>query len=333
MLRPLECIKNKVTVRAACVCPGAVHTLLLLPKSMNSDRQRRRRRRSTRQRQRQRHRQRRLTRADRGSVERGNRARRQLSVPGQDMKRVGKFATIRMLHATCAALAAAAPAATLKAIKKFKVAFKNAFHKFTVTPRLLSPLPARQPACTCKTLIQVSARRQAASTSTATATPTVTTTATRFRHFVAGNLLRLLAERCQLLSVFENFRCQRGQTASLSPPPSLSTRATCRVPPEAGILCPADIQITVRVHTVRVCECVCVCAWPTDRQFSVNNENGAKNTTRKTIEMDKLKETAIMKTEKRMMKETLKMIEKTTKKMIRKVLLKKLMLQIIINCC
>lgn len=63
----------------------------------------------------------------------------QLSVPGQDMKRVRKFATIRMLPATCAA----APAATLKAIKKFKVAFKNAFHKFTGAPRCLLPLPLR----------------------------------------------------------------------------------------------------------------------------------------------------------------------------------------------
>lgn len=64
---------------------------------------------------------------------------RQLSVPGQDMKRVRKFATIRMLPATCAA----APAATLKAIKKFKVAFKNAFHKFTAAPRCLLPRPLR----------------------------------------------------------------------------------------------------------------------------------------------------------------------------------------------
>lgn len=57
-------------------------------------------------------------------------------MPGQDMKRVRKFATIRMLPATCDAAAA-----TLKAIKKFKVAFKNAFHKFTGAPRFL-PAPA-----------------------------------------------------------------------------------------------------------------------------------------------------------------------------------------------
>lgn len=103
--RPLECIKNKVTVRTTacvCVCPGAVHTLLLLPKSMNRDRQRQRHRKRQK-------RQRRLTISDRGvcCVQQGEGSRRQrgqLSVPGQDMKRVRKFATIRMLHATCAVL-------------------------------------------------------------------------------------------------------------------------------------------------------------------------------------------------------------------------------------
>lgn len=44
-------------------------------------------------------------------------------------------------------------------------------------------------------------------------------------------------------------------------------------------------------------KCVCVCAWPTVRQFLVNNENCAKNTKQKSIEMKELKETMIMKME------------------------------------
>lgn len=134
--RPLECIKNKVTVRCAClnvcvcVCPGAVHTLgnnVVAPAKVNEQRRGQRQAQAEADRQSQHG----VRDADGGEGGEG----RELSVPGQDMKRVRKFATIRMLPATCAA-----PAATLKAIKKFKVAFKNAFHKFTGAPRCLLPL-------------------------------------------------------------------------------------------------------------------------------------------------------------------------------------------------
>lgn len=45
------------------------------------------------------------------------------------------------------------------------------------------------------------------------------------------------------------------------------------------------------------CVFLCVCAWPTVRQFLVNNENDAKNIKQNSIEMKELIETMIMKME------------------------------------